>query len=100
MHIFLIATIQTEWCALRDVVRGNLACSKKAWWVVIHAREACLIECLVLAQIKYEIVSEEELETMRKQFQTGQLQIKIEEQTFSMKCAPYTFSSKYFPTKF
>ncbi|KAK9905055.1 hypothetical protein WJX75_008745 [Coccomyxa subellipsoidea] len=36
-------------------------------------------------QVKYEIVSEEELETQRKQFHNGQLQLKIEEQTFSMK---------------
>lgn len=39
----------------------------------------------VVLQVKYEIVSEEELETQRKQFHNGQLQLKIEEQTFSMK---------------
>ena len=40
------------------------------------------------AQVRYEIVTEEELEEKRAQFRNGQLAIKIEETTFSMKCAP------------
>ncbi|CAK0782570.1 hypothetical protein CVIRNUC_005782 [Coccomyxa viridis] len=36
-------------------------------------------------QVKYEIVSEEELEKQRKQFRNGELDIKIEEEEFNMR---------------
>lgn len=36
-------------------------------------------------QVKYEIVSEEELEKQRKQFQNGELKLDIEEQEFNMR---------------
>ena len=39
-------------------------------------------------QVRFFRVSEEELDRQRKQFQTGQVGIKIEETTFSMKCVP------------
>ena len=38
-------------------------------------------------QIKFEVVSEDELEMQRKQFRNGELQIKIEEEEFDMRCA-------------
>ena len=41
----------------------------------------------VIVQIKFELVSEDELETRRKQFRNGELQIKIEEEEFNMRCA-------------
>ena len=39
-------------------------------------------------QVRFFRVSEEELDRQRKQFHTGQVGIKIEETTFSMKCVP------------
>ena len=42
---------------------------------------------IVILQIKFELVSEDELETQRKQFRNGELQIKIEEEEFNMRCA-------------
>lgn len=44
---------------------------------------------IVIMQIKFELVSEDELETQRKQFRNGELQIKIEEEEFDMRCACY-----------
>ncbi len=38
-------------------------------------------------QIKFDLVSEDELETQRKQFRNGELQIKIEHEEFNMRCA-------------
>ena len=45
--------------------------------------------CACAAQVRYELVPEEELEKQRTQFRNGQLALKIEETTFSMKCALY-----------
>ena len=39
----------------------------------------------ITLQVKYEIVSEEELEKQRKQFRNGELKIKIEEEEFNMR---------------
>ena len=39
-------------------------------------------------QIKFDIVSEAELEKLRLQFQKGQLQIRIEPTTFDMRWIP------------
>ena len=36
-------------------------------------------------QIKFELVSEDELETQRKQFRNGELHIKIEEEELNMR---------------
>lgn len=41
-----------------------------------------------VVQVRFFQVSEEELERQRKQFHTGQISIKIEETTFSMRCVP------------
>jgi hypothetical protein len=44
------------------------------------------VVCTAWPQVRYHFVSEEELERQRAQFRNGQLAIKIEEQSFSMKC--------------
>lgn len=36
-------------------------------------------------QIRFHLVSEEELDSQRKRFHTGQLDIRMENQTFNMK---------------
>ena len=48
-----------------------------------------------MPQVRYEVVPEEELERQRTQFRNGQLAIKIEESTFSMKCAPFLPGQQY-----
>lgn len=48
-------------------------------------RRETLIAALNYLQVKYEIVSEEELEKQRKQFRNGELDIKIEEEEFNMR---------------
>jgi hypothetical protein len=59
--------------------------------VACVARDCCdqdsVVEdcCTGGIQVRFELVSEEELEVQRKQFASGQLKLKIEHQTFSMK---------------
>ena len=59
---------------------------------VLEASAAC---CLCVAAGALPLVSEEELEKQRAQFRNGQLDIKIEEQSFSMKCAPVRWHLSY-----
>ena len=42
-------------------------------------------------QIQFEMVSEAELESLRWQFQKGQLPIKIEHTTFNMRFVPSSY---------
>ena len=51
----------------------------------LHLSGQTLIATVEHLQIKYEIVSEEELEKQRKQFRNGELSIKIEEEEFNMR---------------
>ena len=50
-----------------------------------HLSGQALIVVIDYLQVKYEIVSEEELEKQRKQFRNGELEIKIEEEEFNMR---------------
>ena len=53
--------------------------------MLLHLRGQTLMIALGYLQVKYEIVSEEELEKQRKQFRNGELDIKIEEEEFNMR---------------
>ena len=48
-----------------------------------------LLKNCFLQQVQFYEVSEEELAEQRKQFQTGQIQIEIEETTFSMRYSTF-----------
>lgn len=52
---------------------------------LLHLCGDTLIAAINYLQVKYEIVSEEELEKQRKQFRNGELEIKIEEEEFNMR---------------
>ena len=38
-------------------------------------------------QVKFELVSEEELEKQRKDFRNGELKLRIDEEEFNMRCS-------------
>ena len=46
----------------------------------------CCVPSLLFLQVRFFEVSEEELEQQRSAFSNGQLEIKIEQDNFSMRC--------------
>ena len=45
-------------------------------------------------QVKFELVSEEELEKQRKDFRNGELKLRIDEEEFNMRCRPALYHPK------
>ena len=53
--------------------------------------------CCGLPQVKFELVSEEELEKQRKDFRNGELKLRIDEEEFNMRCGPALLCSSAAP---